>query len=385
MSHNYSADYDNANIDFIADSTIDHSLDKPVFRTRQAPSPTGFLHIGTARTVLFTKLIATINSGTWYLRLEDTDRGRLQPESVKILLGAMDSIGLSPDEGIRLIKNEELKMKNNTSYATDNVILSEAKDPHTIQDEVQNKNLDTQPSTYNEFYDIEQSGDYGPYIQSERLPHYHRVAQELIDKRLAYWSYLTADEKKELQDLKQINKVAIDYFSVILEHQYHHLMFQSVEDGLSDDLKPVLMYKLQRNSKVSCDDLLLGKSEFDLSLEEDFAILKSDGFPTYHLAHLVDDWEMDTTIVIRSQEWFPSYPKHNTMFMDYYGETLDYIHLPFILGEKGNKKMSKRDGNVNLQDYLDKGFLPEAIANYLAFLGWNPGTEQELYLSQESF
>ncbi len=338
------------------------------FRTRQAPSPTGFLHIGTARTVLFTKIIAIINSGIWYLRLEDTDRSRLQSDSVKVLLGAMDAIGLSADEGICLAKN---KVENKIKESVENQ---------------ENQELEENPNNeIDEFYGIAQNGDYRPYIQSLRLPKYHKVAQDLIDKRLAYWSYLSPEEKQNLQELKQVTKAPIDYFQAILKHKYHHLMFQSVEDGLSDDFKPVLMYKIQRNSKVTCNDLLLGESKFSLLLEEDFAILKSDGFPTYHLAHLVDDYEMDTTVVIRAQEWFPSFPKHQTMFMDYYGTVPDYIHLPFILGENGNKKMSKRDGNVNLQDYIDKGYTAEAIINYLAFLGWNPGTEQELYLSPADY
>jgi nondiscriminating glutamyl-tRNA synthetase len=312
-----------------------------MFRTRQAPSPTGYLHIGTARTVLFTKLFAMINEGKWYLRLEDTDRNRLQSEAVKTLLGALGQIGLRADEGISIESNDQ-----------------------------------NQPD---DFYGIYQQGEFGPYIQSQRLVIYLEHAQNLIDQNLAYWSYLTPEDKQELQEIKQVTKRPINYYRVCSEKFSQDDLVQKVVDSLKDERKPVLMYRLQRNEKIICNDELLGKSEFDLSLEEDFGILKNDGYPTYHLAHLVDDHLMKTTMVIRSQEWFPSFPKHQTMFLDYWKTMPQYCHVPFILGENGNKKMSKRDGNVNMQNYLDKGYLPEALINYIAFLGWNPGTEKELY------
>jgi nondiscriminating glutamyl-tRNA synthetase len=235
------------------------------FRTRQAPSPTGYLHLGTARTVLFTQLLAIINNGSWYLRLEDTDRARLQPDSVKILLGALEGIGLSAKEGIILSPNDEVKSQK--------------------QNQTQN-----QPDV---FYGVYQSGEYGPYIQSQRLAIYHEHANNLIEKKLAYWSYLTAEEKKELQDMKQAICQPIDYFTICSQKNSQYL-YQSVENALKDPQKPVLMYRLKRDQKIICNDQLLGDSEFDLALEEDFTILKSDGFPTYHFAHLVDDYLMKT-------------------------------------------------------------------------------------------
>jgi nondiscriminating glutamyl-tRNA synthetase len=316
-----------------------------MFRTRQAPSPTGYLHIGTARTVLFTKLMAKINNGVYYLRLEDTDRNRLVPEAAKILLSALNKIGLEPDEGLTLT---ETKVKS-------------------------------------DFYDIYQKGNFGPYIQSERLEIYHEHAQKLIDKGLAYWNFLSAEERAELQEIKTINKRPIDYYKICSEKYGEEEIKISLNEAMDRELKPVLMYKLQQQGKLICSDVLLGQTEFDLSLEEDFTIIKSDGYPTYHLAHLVDDYLMETSLVVRSQEWYPSLPKHTKMFLDYWKKVPDYIHLPFILSEVGNKKMSKRDGNVNLQDYIDKGFLPEAIINYISFLGWNPGTEKEMYLEASDF
>jgi glutamyl/glutaminyl-tRNA synthetase len=369
-----------------------------MFRTRQAPSPTGYLHIGTARTVLFTKLIAMINDGTWYLRLEDTDQNRLQKDSVKVLLSAMYSIGLKADEGISLVKSEKLKVKNeeNTTlnFGSNAIPLlrggSEAdgvfqsNQPQNSPDGIFHSAQDDNSSQPDLFYGIYQNGSFGPYIQSHRLPIYHQHAQNLVDQKLAYWSYLTPQDKQELQEIKQVTKHPINYYKICSE-KFGKKIWSSIKDGLQDPLKPVLMYKLQRNEKITCHDELLGDSTFDLSLEEDFTILKSDGFALYHLAHLIDDHLMKTTCVIRSQEWFPSFPKHYAMFMDYWKEVPQYIHLPFVLGENGNKKMSKRDGNVNLQDYLDKGYMPEAIINYLSFLGWNPGTEKEVYLEQSEF
>jgi glutamyl-tRNA synthetase len=333
-------------------------LSIPTFRTRQAPSPTGFLHLGTARTVLFTHLITKINQGQWYLRVEDTDRKRLQEAAVRNLLETLKLLGLNPKEGVTLDK-------------TDN---------------------------HNDFYDIYWQGDYGPYIQSERLELYHQHAQNLLDKELAYWSYVTDEQKEELQELKSINKKPVNYYQFNLENYGLDAMTADLKTGLNDPRKPVLRYRLQRDQKITCYDELVGKTEFDLNLEEDFGLLKSDGFPTYHLAHLVDDFLMKTSLVIRAQEWYPSISRHVTMFKDYwsdYDETIiesengknvpAYLHAPFILGETGNKKMSKRDGNVNMKDYLDQGYLPEAIVNYLAFLGWNPGTEKELYLESKDF
>jgi nondiscriminating glutamyl-tRNA synthetase len=362
-----------------------------MFRTRQAPSPTGYLHIGTARTVLFTKLFAKINRGIWYLRLEDTDQNRLQKDSVKVLLGAMDSIGLKADEGVSLVKSEKIKVKNGEE-AMDNDSPLEGWQSQTDgmdqvsnpPDRIFNAAQDDNHSQPDDFYGIYQNGSFGPYIQSYRLDIYHKHAQNLLDQNLAYWSYLTPEDKQELQEIKQVTKRPINYYKVCSE-KYGDKITTSVKEGLQDLLKPVLMYRLQRDEKITCHDELLGDSIFDLSLEEDFTILKSDGFALYHLAHLIDDHLMKTTCVIRSQEWFPSFPKHCAMFLDYWKEVPQYIHLPFVLGENGNKKMSKRDGNVNLQDYLDKGYMPEAIINYLAFLGWNPGTDKEVYLDQSEF
>jgi|GEM_PF-630904 len=315
-----------------------------IFRTRQAPSPTGYLHIGTARQFLFTKIFARVNQGKWYLRIEDTDRSRLMPEAVQKMLQVLDKLGLKPDEGVNLTEGTPV-----------------------------------------EFYKVFEKGSYGSYVQSSRLSLYHQHAQNLVDKKLAYWSFLSGTEKQELNDIKIATKKPIDYYSINLNRFGQQNLYLKVEQALKDRRKPSLRYRLQRNQKIECYDQLLGKTKFDLNLEEDFNILKSDGYPTYHFAHLIDDHLMQTSLVIRAQEWYPSIAKHTVMFEDYWGQKPKYLHTPFILGEAGNQKLSKRDGNVDMEYYLKKGFLPEAIINYLAFLGWNPGTQKELYLQKSDF
>ena len=317
------------------------------FRTRQAPSPTGYLHLGTARTVLYTKLMAITKGGQWYIRLDDTDQNRLNLEAVTPLLESLRSLGLEAAEGITLDLSD----------------------------------------TYSQEYNIYQKGNYGPYVQSERLSIYHEHAQKMIDSKLCYWSYLTPEDRQEIQANKQITKQPINWYSESLARTSQELLQTSVALALNDQRKPVLRYRLQRDSKLICHDELLGETEFDLNLLEDPTFLKSDGFPSYHLAHLIDDHLTKVSMIIRSQEWYPSFPLHTQAFLDYWGvqNLPKFLHLPFVLGATGNKKMSKRDGNVNMQDYLDQGFLPEAIINYLAFLGWNPGGEKELFLDQDDF
>ncbi len=322
-------------------------MTESTFRTRQAPSPTGYLHLGTARTVLFTKLMAMVNKGKWYIRLDDTDQNRLNLEAVTPLLGALETLGLGTDEGITLDLTD----------------------------------------TYSQEYNIYQQGQYGPYIQSERLPIYQEHAQKMLDKKLCYWSYLTPEDRQAIQATKQTTKQTINWYQESSSKNTDKEIYSNVVTALQDPRKPVLRYRLQRNNTLKCHDELLGDTEFDLNLLEDPTFLKSDGFPSYHLAHLIDDHLTEVSMIIRSQEWYPSFPMHTQGFIDYWGvdNLPKFLHLPFILGATGNKKMSKRDGNVNMQDYLNNGFLPEAMINYLAFLGWNPGGEKELFLEQGDF
>jgi glutamyl/glutaminyl-tRNA synthetase len=318
------------------------------FRTRQAPSPTGYLHLGAVRQLLFTKLLAKINNGVWFLRLEDTDRNRLQKEAFASFMKGCQTFGLLPDEGVTTEKSDQ----NNESG--------------------------------DDFYNLYQKGEYGPYIQSHRLSIYHEHLQKMIDKKLVYWSYITPEKRQEIQELKKVSKKAINWYneSLKVENITDEEIYASIEQGLNDPRKPALRYKFQRDKIITVHDELLGESKFDLNLAEDPIFLKGDGYPSYHLTHLIDDYLMKTTLVLRAQEWYPSIALHITSFNDYWGENSHpkYLHVPFILGETGNNKMSKRDGNVNVDKYFEEGYLPEALLNYLAFLGWNPGTEKEMYL-----
>ncbi len=336
-----------------------------ILRTRQAPSPTGYLHLGTARQILYTMLLANSMQGSWYLRVDDTDRKRLRKLAVKNLLYSLELIGIKPPEGVTLEKT----------------------------------------NVYNNFYDVYQKGNFGPYIQSERLDIYHLYAQKMLDKGLAYWNFLSPEQKEELQEIKKINKKQINYYETNLKLFGKEKIIQPLNDILlaqnnsqENDLRPALMYKLQKKQKIDCYDLLLGKTTFDLELEEDFVIIKSDGYPTYHFAHLIDDFLTDVNLVIRAQEWYSSFPKHIDMFQNFWSDekikyttqngknTPSYIHLPFILNTTGNKKMSKRDGDVNMLDFLKKGYLAESLLNYLVFLGWRPkNDEKELYLTVHDF
>ena len=319
-----------------------------MFRTRQAPSPTGYLHLGTARQMLFSDLFARVEKGVWYLRVDDTDQNRLIPDAVNNMLQALEGIGLAPKEGVSL----------------------------------QGKGKP------DDFYGVYQNGKLGPYIQSQRLEIYHKHIDKLIQKKLAYWCFLNEEEREELREIKQSTRRPINYYQANIDKGNEGKMSIEFAERQLMLQKPVLRYKIQRDETLLCTDRLLGETTFDLSLEEDLILLKSDDYPTYHFAHLIDDHDMKTSLVLRAQEWFSSLPKHVLMFKEYWGEDQipDFIHLPVILAKIGNKKLSKRDGGVSIKDdYLEKGYLPEALINYLAFLGWNPGTEKEVYLDQNDF
>lgn len=315
-------------------------------RVRFAPSPTGYMHLGAARSILFNIFLARKFDGNWTLRLEDTDRARLKPEAFQEFMNCLEILGLSPDEGVTYEKT-------------------------SVQDE---------------FYKLFQKGGFGSYIQSERLDIYEKHANFGIGKKIFYWSFLNKDEIQLLQENKNLTKKPINWFkesSKLVENESQlYLSVEEIKQNKEKYPNACLRYKLQRDAVVKVPDILLGEMEFDLNLLEDPVFIKGDGYPTYHLAHLVDDQLMKTDIAVRTAEWVASSGLNYQSFLDFWGaENIKfvYLHAPFILGEQGNKKMSKRDGNVNMSNYIESGYLPEAMINYLAFLGWNPGTEKELY------
>lgn len=320
---------------------IDYS--KPL-KVRFAPSPTGYMHIGALRQILLNVFLSKKTGSKWMLRIEDTDRNRLDPDAFKNFMESLEILNLDPKEGATYKKTDD----------------------------------------FNEFYKLYQTGNYGPYIQSLRTEIYHKHADEGIERGIFYWSNISPLKRTELVETKQKDKIFINWFEES-EKSDKDIMFLPVKEVLSNKEKypnACLRFKLMREGKVVVDDLLLGEMEFDLSIAEDPVFLKGDGFPTYALAHLIDDQLMDVDIAIRTQEWVASSGVHRQAYIDFWGiknVKLRYLHAPFVLGEQGNKKMSKRDGKVNMAQYLEKGYLPEAMINYLSFLGWNPGTEKEMY------
>lgn len=288
-------------------------------RVRFAPSPTGLLHIGGVRTALFNYLFARRHKGQFILRLEDTDRERFVAEGVEQIQQGLAWLGLTPDEGYWL---------------------------------------------------GEHKGSLGPYLQSERLPHYECYAQQLVEHGLAYYSYITPDD---FEARKQAAIAAKKPFVYRQEFEPQH--------NTTTDNKPIRL-KI-KTGKTSWEDEVRGSFDTSNELIDDFVIMKADGFPTYNFANVIDDHLMQISHVIRGDEFISSTAKHALLY-DYFDWVRPkWAHLPLILAADGKKKLSKRDGEVNLLDYRDQGYLAAALLNFLALLGWNDGTEEEIFsLSQ---
>lgn len=299
-------------------------------RTRLAPSPTGYLHIGTLRTALYAYILAKKHNGSFFLRIEDTDQKRSVEGAVENILNSLHTMGLDPDEG---------------------VVMDDG--------------------------NVTQRGDYGPYVQSERLEIYKKYAQQLLDEGKAYHCFCTPERLEVMRKSQMQQKKAPMYDRLCMG-----LSPEEVEAKKKEGIPCVVRQKIPRDRKLEFEDLVRGKVVFDCSTIDDQVLVKSDGFPTYHLAHVVDDHLMETNPVIRGEEWLPSLPKHVLLFEALGWEIPGFAHLPLLLNPD-KSKLSKRQGDVALGDYLKKGYLPEAILNFVAFLGWNPGTEQEIFSLEE--
>ncbi len=291
-------------------------------RTRFAPSPTGLLHIGGVRTALFAYLFAKANGGEFILRLEDTDRERFVAEGVEQIIKSLDWLGIHPDEGV--------------------------------------------------WYESEpKPGEVGPYIQSERLPHYQKYAETLVEKDLAYYSAITPEAFSALRE---------EAISAKRPFVYKQEM-EPTEVNTNKNNLPIRL-KVPEDT-TSWKDEVRGEFTTNNNLIDDFVILKADGFPTYNFANVVDDYLMNISHVIRGDEFISTTAKHALLY-DLLGfDRPKWIHLPSILGPDGKKKLSKRDGDVDVLEYNAKGYLPEAMVNFLALLGWNDGTEQEIFSKKE--
>ena len=312
-----------------------------LIRTRFAPSPTGFVHIGSLRTALFAYLFARHNNGQIILRIEDTDQSRQVEGAVENLLKVMKHIGIEFDEGFYLDEN------------------------NTVQER----------------------GAFGPYLQSLRLELYQKYAQELIEKKNAYYCFCSSERLDELRKEQTALKKPPMYDGHCrnlnpeeLEIKLAEFSAQggSASGGKFAGKRPVVRFAIPKEGQTVIHDLIYGEMTYENKLLDDQVILKSDGFPTYHLAVVVDDHHMEITHVIRGDEWIPSTPKHILIYQALGWQPSQFAHLPLILNPD-KSKLSKRQGDVAVEDFLSKGYLKEALINFVAFLGWNPKTTQEIF------
>jgi glutamyl-tRNA synthetase len=280
-------------------------------RVRFAPSPTGFLHVGGARTALFNWLFARHNGGTFIIRIEDTDTTRKVEGAVEDLLEGLKWLGLDWDEG---------------------------------------------PGA---------GGDYGPYYQSQRLELYQKVAKQLVEQGDAYYCYCSPERLEEIRKAQKASKQSVGY-----DRLCRNLSPQERAAKEADGIKPVVRFKVPLGGKTSFRDLIYGDVVFENSTIDDFVMLKSDGYPTYHLANVVDDHAMKISHVIRAEEWLSSTPRHLIMYRALKYEPPLYAHVPDVLGSD-RRKLSKRHGDVALLKYRENGYLPETMLNFLALLGWS--------------
>jgi len=304
---------------------------KPKIRTRFAPSPTGYVHLGNLRSALYEYLFARQNGGVFFLRIEDTDQSREVPGAVENMLKVLKWAGIEPDEGIMLDSKGESSQK----------------------------------------------GKFGPYVQSKRLDLYQKYAKMLIDKNLAYYCFCTPERLEVLRREQEETSQPTRY-----DGRCKKMSAEEIKKRIASGEKCAIRMKMPANREIEFTDIIRGKVRINSNDLDEQVLFKADGFPTYHLAHVVDDHLMKTTYVIRGEEWLPSTPKHLILF-EYLGwQAPQYAHLPIILNPD-KSKLSKRQGDVAVEDYRDKGYLPEALINYVALLGWNPGTDQEIFSLSE--
>lgn len=292
-------------------------------RVRFAPSPTGYLHVGGLRTALYNFLFARNQNGKFILRIEDTDRNRFVEGAVENLINTLKWCGLDYDEG---------------------------------------------PS---------KEGSYGPYIQSERLTFYNNSVSELIKNNKAYYCFCTQERLSKLKDEQQKRNEQTMYDKNCL-----NLSASEIENNFKSSMPYVIRMNVEHGKTVTVDDIIRGNVEFNSSTIDDQILIKSDGYPTYHLANVVDDHFMKISHVIRGEEWLPSTPKHVLLYDAFGWEKPKFAHLPLLLNPD-KSKLSKRQGDVAVEDYRTKGYLKEALVNFVLLLGWNPGDEREFFYLNE--
>ena len=292
-------------------------------RVRFAPSPTGYLHVGSLRTALYNYLFARKHKGEFILRIEDTDQKRLVADATEKLLETL-AIFFDWDEGIER-RMEDGRWKMGTK------------------------------------------GTYGPYVQSERLSLYRKYADELVASGKAYRCFCTSERLEAVRKEQESRKEPTRY-----DGRCRDLSKEELSERVKKNAPHVVRLRVEGMDDLVFDDIVRGKVSFSRKTIDDQVLLKSDGFPTYHLANVVDDHLMEITHVIRGEEWLPSTPKHILLYEAFGWEIPKFAHLPLLLNPD-RSKLSKRQGDVAVEDYLAKGYLPEALLNFVALLGWNPG------------
>jgi len=288
-------------------------------RTRFAPSPTGYLHIGGVRMALYDYLIAKKNNGQMILRIEDTDKSREVDGAKEKLYEILDWLGFEFDE-------------------------SPVK-----------------------------GGDYGPYIQSERTEIYKKHIDELLGKGEAYHCFCSAERLKEMREDQQAQKLPPRY-----DRKCRDLKKEDVEKKIKAGESFVIRQKMPLNGEIVVNDELRGEIKFKAEELEDHVLLKTDGTPTYQFANVIDDHLMEISHVVRGSEWIPSFPKNILLYIAFGWKPPKFIHTALTLNKDGGK-LSKRQGDVSVEDYREKGYLPEAILNFNALLGWHTKDDNEIF------
>lgn len=289
-------------------------------RTRFAPSPTGYMHIGNLRTALFEYLIAKHDNGDFILRIEDTDQVRQVEGATEIIYNTLKSVGMNWDEGPDI------------------------------------------------------GGNYGPYIQSERLPMYKGYAEELIKLGKAHYCFCSEEEiEKQRQEQGE---------SFVFHDPCKNLTPEEIQAKLDAGEPYVIRQTIDHVGSQDFDDEVYGHIAVDGDLLDEQVLIKSDGFPTYNFANVIDDHQMEISHVVRGNEYLSSTPKYNLLYDAFGWERPIYVHVPPVMKDE-HHKLSKRNGDASFQDLVAKGYLPDAIINYIALLGWSPENDQEIFSMDE--
>lgn len=289
-------------------------------RTRIAPSPTGEYHIGHLRTCLYDYALAKLTNGQFIVRIEDTDQKRHVPGAEDQILQVIKDYGLSWDEGPDI------------------------------------------------------GGPYGPYIQTKRLDIYQKYIKELLDKGYAYYCFCTEDRLNKMREIQKAAKNVPKYDRLCL-----NLSKEEIKQKIDNGEKYVIRLKIPDNETIIFNDLIRGEIKFNTNELDDQVLIKSDGIPTYHFAVVIDDYLMKITHILRGEEWISSTPKQILLYRYFGWKVPEFAHLTVLLDPSGQGKMSKRKGSVSARSFLEEGYLPEAMLNFLMLLGWNPGTNRELF------